>query len=92
MNDGNLRASAAALLHTRGRLCFECTRDDGKMKCYIPFGYHPECDHISCWRSCERVCDRQNKESEMPGVNRGRDDRRAQKRTAGCRHTLCCAE
>ena len=58
----------------------------------IPFGFQPECDHISCWRSCKWVRDRQNKESEMLGVNRGRDDRQAQERTAGCRHTLCCAE
>ena len=24
---------------------FECTRDDGKRQCYIPFGFHQECDH-----------------------------------------------
>ena len=39
-----------------------------------------------------RVGDHQNKEHEILGDNRGRDDRQAQERTAGSHHTLCCAE
>ena len=80
MGDGNFRA----LLRYRIRggdsalIAHVMTAKGNATYDMIPFGFQPECDHISCWRSCERVRDRQNKESEMLGVNRGRDDRQEQ--------------